>query len=546
MKETEKRKFQDVIRIALIKYALVPMLILIIIFWSIYFIGTKMIFQQRIRAAGYSIAVSFSEMYQDYAISVKNIDKMTGDTKEIRNIAEDYYKFVNKQRIRGNLLIAEDTGEIVSIVGAGETDYYKYIAEQIVVRMSRTEKKFDSGYLWIPDIYNKGSSLYYIGYQAEGSGRYVVYVFDADSLRKLLDIEGAEGVVITDRYNNVLATSSGNYVNAYGKFQADIWKRNHEMSTWFIQEPQINVCVMNSQAITLERTLPYFAFLLVFLLGMQYLIRRLAANLSDKVTSPLKELSGGVRQLEKGDFEYQVNIHTGDEFETLADSYNQMTHEIKKLIDRNMELLSIQKQMEINQIKDQFNPHFLFNVLETLRYAVVTDTEKSQKIILLLSRLLKYVIYKKDNTAELIDDMEYIEDFLVLSGIRYGNCLSYDIEIDNETYYAKIPHLLLQPMVENSIKYGFRKHSDLLIQIRTYLDGNTLVLEIEDNGGGIDAALLDRVCDRNTLAPKAYGRVGLYNTHRMIQMVFGEAYGLHLNNQQGQGLTVVIRIPFQV
>ena len=134
-----------------------------------------------------------------------------------------------------------------------------------------------------------------------------------------------------------------------------------------------------------------------------------------------------------------VEINTGDEFETLANQYNIMLNRLSELLQRNDELSDIRRMIEVKQLQSQFHPHFIFNVLETLRYAIVVDSEKAQQIVLILSRLLRYSIRNDGQTVPLKDDLNHVTDYLKLQQIRFNERLSYSVNVSEEGEVALFP-----------------------------------------------------------------------------------------------------------
>lgn len=272
----------------------------------------------------------------------------------------------------------------------------------------------------------------------------------------------------------------------------------------------------------------------------------MAGKMSAKNAESIEKLMTAVAKLEKGDMTAFVSINTNDEFELLANQYNEMLVNLNQLIKQNEELSNIRKAKEIKLLESQFNPHFMFNVLETLKYAIVMDQKEAHEIILSLSRVLRYSIDRHNYEVLFKKDLNYIIDFLKLHKYRFRDRLEYSIDIDERVIQSKVPKLLLQPIIENAIKYGYENQTHLEINIRATIEKETIIFKVADNGNGIDRLTLHRIRESLNLPPdelKDIG-IGIYNTHRRIILQYGEKYGLSLESEIEKGTEVTLTIPF--
>jgi hypothetical protein len=196
--------------------------------------------------------------------------------------------------------------------------------------------------------------------------------------------------------------------------------------------------------------------------------------------------------------------------------------------------------MEIKQLEEQFNPHFLFNILETLKYQIMIDKEKAVEMVLAFAGLMRYSIYYGSTVVALGTDIEYINDYLMLQKLRYNRRLTYSIDIPDELQDCLIPKLLLQPIVENSLSHGLI--DTIHIKIAAKHKDDILIISVEDNGKGIDSVNLQVLRDNLEKESIYKEHIGLYNSHRVIKLLYGSQYGLEIDSCHG---TVVnIRLPF--
>ena len=285
---------------------------------------------------------------------------------------------------------------------------------------------------------------------------------------------------------------------------------------------------------------PFIAIVLFFLFALMLYLSR---DMSQRVTEPIDKLMEVVRQTGKGRFDVNVELDTGDEFELLAGEYNRMVKKVDQLIESNNRMAELQREAEFKVIRNQFNPHFIFNVLETLRYMVFVDPKGAERNILALSKFLRYNIYNQDRFVPLKEDMEHMEDFFMLHKARFQERMTYEIFMEEEASHIFVPKFFIQPFAENSIKYGFRSRDRFHISVNAELKGDRLVMRVEDNGGGMTKEKYEDVCRRLESEQYPDDHIGLYNINRILKMIYGEEYGLRLFNKEGEGLEVRVEIP---
>ena len=232
-----------------------------------------------------------------------------------------------------------------------------------------------------------------------------------------------------------------------------------------------------------------------------------------------------------------------DEFKVLGDAFCNMVTQREELILHNSELTERKRIMEIKQLEEQFNPHFIFNVLETLRYEIAIDTAKASDMVMAFANLMRYSIYYGSTIVPLQTDIEYINDYLLLQKMRYNRRLNYHIDIPEELMGCKIPKLLLQPVVENSLVHGMKNIHSITINISAWKENGQLNLCVEDNGSGISEDKLKEL--RKGLEQEDVYRehIGLYNSHRVVRLLYGPESGMTIESSPGNGTRVIVTLP---
>lgn len=265
------------------------------------------------------------------------------------------------------------------------------------------------------------------------------------------------------------------------------------------------------------------------------------------VSNPLKRLTKLMKQVEKGNFNVDLPINSKDEIGILANSFNSMIQEINQLIKKNYQIELRQKNAELYALQSQINPHFMYNTLETIGYAVEEeDPETVVQMVTILGRMLRYSLNSKERVVPIALEVQHMNDYLTIQKFRFEDRIHFCIqkEIDTQKYY--IPKFILQPIIENSIKYGLDhiEQCEIKISIRKTLN-DEILLSIRDNGPGIDDNMLANLNDSLKKNPMA-GRdssFGLINVHARIAMIFGESYGLEINREVKEGTEINLKLP---
>lgn len=205
------------------------------------------------------------------------------------------------------------------------------------------------------------------------------------------------------------------------------------------------------------------------------------------------------------------------------------------------------KETQLKVLQSQINPHFLFNTLNAIsRLAYLENAEKTQNITYSLAKILRYSLRNIDRLVSLGEELDFIRNYLHIQQSRFPNKIVYEQTIDFNENYIKIPLLCLQPIIENSIVHGFEPQGqNLKITLHGYIQKNHVILEMADNGIGMDKHKTRTILSDES--PKSQGHttgIGILNVHKRIQHSFGEAFGItKIKSQYGIGTMIQITIP---
>ncbi|MEO2203390.1 sensor histidine kinase [Paenibacillus pabuli] len=271
----------------------------------------------------------------------------------------------------------------------------------------------------------------------------------------------------------------------------------------------------------------------------------MGAWFSRRLAAPIRKLIQQMAIVESGKLDTRLPVTSNDEIGRLTHGFNRMVERLQEHIDEAYVAQIKQKQTELNALKSQIRPHYLYNTLEVIRMnAVDKDAEEVADMIHSLSNQLKYVIDYGEDRTSLSRELEHLHDYFYIISIRYENryVLQCDIAPDVQMEW-KILKLCLQPIVENAIQHGLRQKKKGTVRVTIEKREQNLVIVIYDNGIGISEEKLTSI-NESLHMPTPYSRsVGLKNVHERIRSMYGEKYGLSVSSQEHIGTSVLLSFP---
>ena len=245
-----------------------------------------------------------------------------------------------------------------------------------------------------------------------------------------------------------------------------------------------------------------------------------------------------------------------DEISSMIRNYNRMVERTNGLIEtvyknkiHEQEMLVGRKNAELLALHSQINPHFLFNVLESIRmHSILKKENETADMVAKLAVMQRQYVEWGNDSVSIFQEIEFVKAYLALQKYRFGERLNYDIEVDRECENFKIPKLTIVTFVENACVHGIEsKSSPGWIFVRIGRQGEGLEIEIEDTGSGMAEAKLtelqNNMCNADIEMLKGGGRVGIINACVRLKMVTENRVEFRVEGEEGVGTTVTIRIP---
>jgi two-component system, LytTR family, sensor kinase len=194
------------------------------------------------------------------------------------------------------------------------------------------------------------------------------------------------------------------------------------------------------------------------------------------------------------------------------------------------------REMQISLLKSQINPHFLFNTLNSINMLIGSSKEQARRVITQLSDIFRYALDShSDHMVRLIQELDFIDNYIRIQQVRFGDRLKFVKQVDFSCLNVQIPPMILQPLVENSVKYGIAPKDDggtIVLTVKRF--NNMIFFEVKDDGLGSNAK---KVMDGSSSG------VGLNNTDQRLKSIFGPGSGLRIRSNEW-GYSVSFFIPF--
>ncbi|RXZ84925.1 sensor histidine kinase [Paenibacillaceae bacterium] len=557
----EKGKgFKDSLRRMFLLHTFVPISLLFVLFLLFVIINARLTLVNQTKEAGKEITTELGQMYLSYRNEITRAaeDEAVIEYAQSRRngptVFERFYDFNNRQQVKSIMHIVDTDGTVLATSANYGSDQADHALSAIVQRMSR---------LGISTLTETNHIRYshdrYTAYTfakeiigASGLAGYLIYQIYEVDLQKLIFVQKNEIAVLVDSHNTVIATTNNiakGLMNKYSLGSENDYV-NINGDKYYSSETALPVAgwriyTLNASQWTTHMYLSLALFFVLASILLWFLIQYLARIIATRQTRSIDKLIYAVKELQAGNMDSYVYIGTGDEFETLANQYNKMLHRLNALLVKNEELSDLRRVIEVKHLQSQFHPHFIFNVLEMLRYAIVVDNKLAQEIVLTLSRHLRYSISNDGDHVLLENDLNFVNGYMMLQQMRFKNRLTYTADVDQEALKALVPRLMVQPVIENAIKYGYKQKERLSIAVKGYVAQGDLILEVRDDGGGMTDERLREVRAIVLSQDNQAQHIGLHNLHRRLVLMYGGSYGIDIESRFGEGTNVRITIPMR-
>lgn len=329
------------------------------------------------------------------------------------------------------------------------------------------------------------------------------------------------------------------------------------MGRYYVSHNKLNVDYVQWELITAldteNQNIDSFMLVLI-LVGVLLLLVSLlliaAMVVSRYLTRPILSCANAMLEIRNNHIGIQMDNHYTDEIGELIGGFNEMSSSLYSLIEKNKLVVALQKDAEIRMLERQINPHFLFNTLEIINSLIMgKKNESAVKVCETLGQLYRYNL-KQDKWITLQEELDYTRQYLLI--MRYKiNELTWYCDVDEKMLGLPFMKAILQPLVENSVKHGFRKKmQECCVSIRIWEKDGQVCIEVMDNGEGMEKeqlVLLEK--ELNGIREKPMEKItdtahiGIRNVIQRLCLEYGEAFRFHITSNAGYGTRIEMTIP---
>lgn len=221
------------------------------------------------------------------------------------------------------------------------------------------------------------------------------------------------------------------------------------------------------------------------------------------------------------------------------------TEELLKAENKRIQLEKQLNMAQLDALQKQVTPHFIFNVINSVsRLLSLKEYDTAEEMLNSFAQMMRYSLTDAKSSVPLIQELNYIRNYLAIQSIRFGDRIHYKIACDESLHNEYIPFFSLQPLIENSIEHGLLNKTsggNLLLSCRDF--STHFIITIQDDGIGIDTKSLDFLTNQFQLdEKKGTEHVGLYNCYKRLQLMFGDKLTFHIESKEQNGTTITIQL----
>ena len=404
-------------------------------------------------------------------------------------------------------------------------------------------------------------------YQGSARQAYIAVYSSSEHLNEMLKdnlkLTGSVSYIINDR-NAVVATSdsslSGIYLLDYDTIENSFMSSNNfiernildttvyagfyniKQPGWFmVTVLPSGPLITQSNTIMIQYILMYLGFLIFAL----FLAHSMSHSITNRISSVIHQMS----KVRKGTLSPMSSPQYHDEIGDLIDTYNYMTRKMDQLMTEQAKAAEELRIAEFHTLQAQINPHFLYNTMDMINWLAQQGRNNEVSLaVQKLSRFYKLTLSRKQSISTIASEAEHVSIYLQIQNMRYHDSISFVCDIPDELMEYQIPKLTLQPIIENSVLHGILETPSKTgtIVLTGWLEDSDIVLLISDDGVGIPPEKLQTLLLENTYgitSASSGTNIAVYNTHRRLQILYGNEYGLTYSSEFGKGTDVELRIP---
>ena len=337
-----------------------------------------------------------------------------------------------------------------------------------------------------------------------------------------------------------------------GNFELNINGKSVEVVYGYLKKLNIHVYKIISYDKLIEKTKVSSRNTILGIVIIISILSVVTYIITSVLLNKIRVMKHYMRKIQKGDLNVEIPFLGNDEIGELGKHFQIMMNRINELISVTVKNQEVIRETELKALSAQINSHFTYNTLDTIQ--MMAEVEEKYDIadsINLLGKLMRYGISWRSELSTFKDEINYIINYIALINIKYNNIVELSLYVEDFLLGAKVPRMLLQPIVENSVFYGIKsKGIKGILSIDAIIKEEVLIIEIFDNGNGIEPKTLKIIQENlNEDSQKVSFRddtdsIGLRNVNERIKIYYGNEYGIHIESKVNAFTKVSISLPY--
>jgi len=284
-------------------------------------------------------------------------------------------------------------------------------------------------------------------------------------------------------------------------------------------------------------------FLIIFIIFLWLVVNR--------ITKPILVLAKVASSVKRGALNIRANIKGEDEIARFGRVFDEMLDNTELMIQQIVDEQTRKRKAELELLQAQINPHFLFNLLNSIRLKIrLKGDQENAALIASLSKLLRMTINRNNEFVTIQEEIEVVEHYVLLMNVRHNQKIQFGVDASTDVCLEEIPRLTIQPLIENAFIHGLeqkRGQIDLVI----WKESDFLMITVKDDGNGMTEDQLSEVVrnlnqkDNSERSTSRVNGIGLQNVNERLLMIYGPAFNMEVRSQSGEGTEMRLRIPLR-
>lgn len=490
---------------------------------------------------------SFNNVVYEYSKDSDN-----SDATLIFNELKDYS--VNYSQISSMYLLIPEKRIVIT-----SEDYpiYSSVDDNIINFISEKGKEISYPIIMDNFVNTTGKNITYIDTLRDSYGNIFAYLLTNVDERilyykylKLLIDKNVSNIVMFDYNNEVIAYNNDEITsnefditeNIDKKIIVDKGKNIDVFYKGIFSGIGIYMNIEQDELLQELKDIQYYYIGIFFIIIAIVII--FAVYITQIINRPIKKLAETVESVRNGDLSVRAPVYTSDEIGVFSKEFNNTLDYIEQLIQQVIVEEQKKKNAELEALQYQITPHFMYNTLNSIKFAVLIKGEKEiGNLIGDFVELLQATINKKGTFITVADEIHILKNYVHLQQFRHQGLFKVIYNITPEAERCYIPRLILQPLIENSILHGIDiKKGDGVIIINSYVKDNMLYLTVEDNGKGMSDEQLKTILVSSVKKSNGLSSIGISNIRERIELYYNKRGGIQYEKLE-KGLKVCIYIP---